>query len=146
MTTLMIDLANARFCAAKIPAQCFDASDVERAWLSTLNPDGAVGLHFGRVNDGRGYSLACRLREKYPMIELYAIGHVHEDMLYFLRRCGFRYAHLLDRTDSVVERQASDELMALLFPFSHEYQVSAGDEQFPNQKVDATRQVMDTAA
>jgi hypothetical protein len=67
-------------------------------------------------------------------------------MLYFLRRCGFRYAHLLDRTDSVVERQASDELMELLFPFSHEYQVSAGDEQFPKQKVDATRQVMDTAA
>ena len=146
MTTLMIDLANARLCAAKTPEQCFDASDVERPWLSTLNPDEAVGLHFGRVNDGRGYSLACRLREKYPRIELYAIGHIHEDMLYFLRRCGFRYAHLLDRTDSVIERQASDELRDLLFPFSHEYQVSAGDERLPKEKVDATRQVMGIAA
>ncbi|MFZ9379665.1 MAG: hypothetical protein ACO25E_12760, partial [Burkholderiaceae bacterium] len=61
-------------------------------------------------------------------------------------RCGFRYAHLLDRTDSVIERQASDELRDLLFPFSHEYQVSAGDEQFPKEKVDDTRQVMGIAA
>ncbi|NCW86910.1 MAG: hypothetical protein EBV69_12815, partial [Oxalobacteraceae bacterium] len=63
MTDLMIDLANACLCAAKIPELRFDASDVERPWLSNINPDDAVALHFGRINDGRGYSLACRLRE-----------------------------------------------------------------------------------
>jgi len=146
MTDLMIDLANACLCAAKIPELRFDASDVERPWLSNINPDDAVALHFGRINDGRGYSLACRLREQHPRLELHAIGHIHEDMIYFLRRCGFRYAHLLDRTNSVVERQAGDELKELLFPFSYEYQLSAGDEQFKKQKVDTTKHLKDISA
>lgn len=49
-----------------------------------------IAIRFGAMNDGRGLSLAVLLRKRYGFrMELRAIGTVHEDLLPYMRRCGF---------------------------------------------------------
>ena len=69
-------------------------------WLETdadpaaLAPDlhrlDAIAVRFAGFADGRGYTLARLLRERYAYRgELRAIGDVLRDQLYYLSRCGF---------------------------------------------------------
>jgi uncharacterized protein (DUF934 family) len=60
----------------------------------TLAPDLAqlalVAVDFPSFTDGRGYSIARLLRERYGYRgELRAIGDVLRDQLFYLHRCGF---------------------------------------------------------
>jgi len=49
-----------------------------------------IAVDFPKFGDGRGYSTARLLREKYGYTaELRAIGDILRDQLYFLRQCGF---------------------------------------------------------
>jgi uncharacterized protein (DUF934 family) len=49
-----------------------------------------IAIDFPKFVDGRGYSSARLLREKYRFGgELRAIGDVLHDQLYYLRQCGF---------------------------------------------------------
>ena len=49
-----------------------------------------IAVRFASFTDGRGYSLARLLRERYGYRgELRAIGDVLRDQLYYLSRCGF---------------------------------------------------------
>ena len=49
-----------------------------------------IAIDFPKFTDGRGYSGARLLREKYRFRgELRAIGDVLRDQLYYLRQCGF---------------------------------------------------------
>ncbi|WP_179401589.1 DUF934 domain-containing protein [Burkholderia guangdongensis] len=49
-----------------------------------------VGVEFPRFADGRGYSIARLLRERYGWTgELRAIGDVLRDQLFYMARCGF---------------------------------------------------------
>jgi uncharacterized protein (DUF934 family) len=49
-----------------------------------------IAIRFGAMNDGRGLSLAVLLRGRYGYRnELRAFGVVHEDLLHYMRRCGF---------------------------------------------------------
>jgi len=49
-----------------------------------------IAIDFPKFVDGRGYSSARLLREKYHFTgELRAIGDVLRDQLYYLRQCGF---------------------------------------------------------
>jgi uncharacterized protein (DUF934 family) len=49
-----------------------------------------IAIDFPKFVDGRGYSSARLLREKYHFGgELRAIGDVLRDQLYYLRQCGF---------------------------------------------------------
>ena len=49
-----------------------------------------VAIDFPKFVDGRGYSIARLLRDKYRFGgELRAIGDVLRDQLYYLRQCGF---------------------------------------------------------
>jgi uncharacterized protein (DUF934 family) len=49
-----------------------------------------IAVDFPKFGDGRGYSTARLLREKYGYTaELRAIGDVLRDQLYYLRQCGF---------------------------------------------------------
>ena len=69
-------------------------------WLETdadpaaIAPDlgrfGVIAVRFISFADGRGYSLARLLRERYGYKgELRAIGDVLRDQLFYLSRCGF---------------------------------------------------------
>ncbi|HXX86561.1 MAG TPA: DUF934 domain-containing protein [Casimicrobiaceae bacterium] len=49
-----------------------------------------IAVDFPQFTDGRGYSTARLLREKYAFVgELRAIGDILRDQLYYLQACGF---------------------------------------------------------
>ncbi len=49
-----------------------------------------VGVHFPKFVDGRGYSTARLLRERYSYCgEIRALGDVLHDQLFLMARCGF---------------------------------------------------------
>ncbi len=53
-------------------------------------PIGAIAVHFPKFSDGRGYSIARLLRERYGYKgELRATGEVARDHLYAMAQCGF---------------------------------------------------------
>ena len=89
---------------------------------ATIAPDLAridlVAVRFASFADGRVYSLARLLRERYGYRgELRAIGDVLRDQLYYLARCGFDAFAL--RAD-----QNAGQALAAFEDFSEDYQVS----------------------
>ena len=97
-------------------------------WLETdadpavLAPDLArlkiIAIRFASFTDGRGYTLARLLRERYGYRgELRAIGDVLRDQLYYLSRCGFDAFALRADQDAV-------KALAAFNDFSENYQVS----------------------
>jgi uncharacterized protein (DUF934 family) len=59
-----------------------------------------IAVHFPKFSDGRGFSTARLLRERYGFTgELRAVGDVLRDQLLFLERCGFDAFALRDDQD-----------------------------------------------
>lgn len=103
-------------------------------WLdSDQHPEGiaddvnrfdVIAINFPAFKDGRGYSYARLLRERYGYTgELRAVGDVLRDQLFYLRRCGFNAFAV--RAD----RDIHDALGALS-DFSDTYQ-GAVDQPLP---------------
>ncbi len=83
-----------------------------------------IAVHFAAFADGRGYSLARLLRQRYGYTgELRAVGDVLRDQLFYLARCGF------DAFAVRADRDLADALNGL-DDFSEVYQ-SAVDQQQP---------------
>ncbi|MDQ5959482.1 MAG: hypothetical protein QG592_561 [Pseudomonadota bacterium] len=62
-----------------------------------------IGINFPKFVDGRGYSTARLLRERYAYQgEIRAIGDVLQDQLFLMARCGFDAFAL--RADKSVEK------------------------------------------
>jgi uncharacterized protein (DUF934 family) len=79
---------------------------------------GLVAVIFSAFGDGRGYSIARLLRERYGWRgELRAIGEVVRDHLYFMAGCGFD-AFMLR------EDQDPEEALTAFGDFSDAYQAS----------------------
>jgi uncharacterized protein (DUF934 family) len=77
-----------------------------------------IAINFPNFADGRGYSYARLLRDKYGYTgELRAIGDVLKDQLFFLKRCGF------DAYAIRVDRDVADAISSLK-DFSDSYQVA----------------------
>jgi uncharacterized protein (DUF934 family) len=77
-----------------------------------------IAVNFPQFTDGRGYSIARLLRERYSWRgELRAIGDVLRDQLFYLARCGF---------DAFMLREGQDAQAALAAfnDFSEGYQAS----------------------
>lgn len=69
-------------------------------WLATLP---LVEVTFSTTGDGRGYTQARLLRERYGYTgELRAVGKIRVDQMFFLARCGFDAFELLDDEDPEV--------------------------------------------
>lgn len=99
-------------------------------WLdSHEQPDAIEGLemlshiavNFPKFADGRGYTIARRLRQRlgYPG-ELRAIGDVLRDQLFYMQRCGFDAFALLAGKNAEESLSAFDD-------FSISYQGAADD-------------------
>ncbi len=79
---------------------------------------GLIAVHFPKFTDGRGYSIARTLRDRFAYRgELRATGDVLRDQLFNLARVGFDTFDL--RTDQDV-----DASLAAFRDFSEAYQVS----------------------
>lgn len=77
-----------------------------------------IAVRFASFADGRGYTLARLLRERYGYRgELRAIGDVLRDQLYYLSRCGFDAFAL--RAD-----QDPEQALSAFDDFSEAYQTS----------------------
>ena len=77
-----------------------------------------VAVNFPTFGDGRGYSIARLLRERYGYKrELRAIGEVVRDHLFFMASCGFDAFLLRDDQDP-------EEALTAFSDFSDAYQAS----------------------
>jgi uncharacterized protein (DUF934 family) len=86
------------------------AGDVQRFPL--------IAVNFPKFGDGRGYSIARLLRERYAFKgELRAIGDVLHDHLFFMAQCGFDAFALR-------EDQDAQEALSVFDTFSDGYQTS----------------------
>jgi len=93
--------------------------------VETLVPDLAhlalIQIDFPKFNDGRGYSTARLLRQRYRYPgELRAVGRVLRDQLLYLHRCGFDAFEIA--RDDVVETW-----MRAMSEFAAWYQRAADD-------------------
>lgn len=78
-----------------------------------------VAVRFPHFTDGRGYSSARLLRERFGWAgELRAVGDVQLDQLFYLRRCGFDSFRLRDGEEAA-------PALAALGDFSATYQAAA---------------------
>lgn len=75
-----------------------------------------IAIHFIKFTDGRGYSLARLLRERYRYSnELRAVGDVLQDQVFYLKRSGFNAFAI--RADKNI-----DAALKSLNDFSESYQ------------------------
>jgi uncharacterized protein (DUF934 family) len=87
------------------------AEDVERLPV--------IAVDFPGFTDGRGYSHARLLRERYRYAgELRAIGDVGRDQLYYLTQCGFDAFQIPDTRNA-------DDALAAFRDFTDGYQATA---------------------
>ena len=95
-----------------------EPADDPAAFAFRLDTVARVEVNFPSLADGRGYSIARLLRERYGYGgELRAVGDVQRDQLFYLSRCGF---------DAFLLREGEDAegALAALAGFSEAYQSS----------------------
>lgn len=101
-----------------------DSDDFPESIADDLPSLPLVAINFPQFADGRGYSIARLLRERYGYTgELRAIGDVLRDQIFYLHRCGFNAFEV--RSDKSIE----DALTAFR-DFSDAYQTAA-DQKLP---------------
>ncbi|MFL1465621.1 DUF934 domain-containing protein [Marinobacter sp. DUT-3] len=102
----------------------FDSHDEPELLEGQVNELKLIAVNFPKFADGRGYSIARLLRERFGyQFELRAIGDVLLDQLQFMKRCGFDSYALRE------DKDASKAARALNF-FSQGYQ-AATDTDVP---------------
>jgi len=102
----------------------FDSHDEPEILADHVNELPLIAVNFPKFSDGRGYSIARLLRERFGYKnELRAIGDVLLDQLQFMKRCGFDTYEL--RPDKDIRKAAQ----SLNF-FSQGYQ-AATDTDLP---------------
>lgn len=95
-----------------------DANEAPEAIADDLQRFAVIAVNFPKFGDGRGYSIARLLRERYGYKgELRAIGDVLHDFLYFMKQCGFDAFALRDDQDV-------NEALTAFDTFSDGYQTS----------------------
>lgn len=79
----------------------FDSEDLPTAEIAgALQKLPLIAINFPVFTDGRGFSIARLLRERFNYQgELRAIGYVLRDQLCFMKRCGFNSFDLSENTD-----------------------------------------------
>src|SRR5688572_319622 len=95
-----------------------EPTDDPAAVAARLAGAARVEVNFPKFGDGRGYSIARLLRERYGYRgELRAVGQITRDLLFFMESCGF---------DAFELRAGEDphEALASLEDFSESYQAS----------------------
>ena len=100
------------------PGVVLGMADDPAAIAADLENLSTVVIEFPQFTDGRGYSTARLLRERYGYKgEIRAVGEVLRDNLYYLSRCGFDSFALGDKENL-------EEAIHSLSTFSDGYQAS----------------------
>ena len=105
------------------PGVLLGTADDPAAIAADLEKLSTVVIEFPQFTDGRGYSTARLLRERYGFKgEIRAAGEVLRDNLFYLSRCGFDSFVLSDQTKI-------EEALTALSDFSDGYQASVDRPQ-----------------
>ena len=100
-----------------------DSDQGPEALADDIDRLAVIGVNFPKFTDGRSYSSARLLRERYAYRgEIRALGDVQQDQLFFMRRCGID-AYAL-RADKDLEKA-----LAGLAVFSNTYQAEVDQPQ-----------------
>jgi uncharacterized protein (DUF934 family) len=100
-----------------------DSHEDPEALADDLDRLSLVAVNFPKFTDGRGYSIARLLRERYHYQgEIRAIGDVLQDQLFYMQRCGID-AYAL-RADKDIEKA-----LAGLSVFSETYQAAVDQSE-----------------
>lgn len=96
-----------------------EPTDDPAAVADRLASAARVEVSFPKFGDGRGFSTARLLRERYGYKgELRAVGHVVRDHLYYMEQCGFDAFLLQEGEDPAEALTAFDD-------YSEAYQATA---------------------
>jgi len=96
-----------------------------------------IAIDFPQFTDGRGYSLARLLRDRYRYVgELRAIGDVGRDQLYYLAQCGFDAFLIPDGRDA-------EAALASFNDFSDGYQATAARTPWFRRRQEAAAHPVD---
>ena len=100
-----------------------DSHEGPEALAADIARFAVIGVNFPKFTDGRSYSSARLLRERYHYAgEIRALGDVLQDQIFYMRRCGIN-AYAL-RADKDI-----DKALAGLRVFSETYQAAADQPQ-----------------
>jgi uncharacterized protein (DUF934 family) len=96
--------------------------------LSTISKDLSkvpiIAINFPSFMDGRGFSIARLLRERYGYKgEIRAVGYVIRDQLCYLKRCGFNAFSF--NPENILGAFDLAAISASLNDFTNSYQISA---------------------
>ena len=95
-----------------------DSHQEPAAIAEDLKLFGVVAVNFPKFGDGRGYSIARLLRERYGWRgELRAVGDIFRDQIFFLSSCGFNAFALREGEDLL-------DALAAFRDFSDTYQAT----------------------
>ena len=101
-----------------------DSDEGPEALAPHLDQLQLIAINFPKFTDGRGYSYARILRERYGYKgELMAIGDVLHDQLFYMKRCGFNAFAIREDKDAEIA-------MSGLNDFTNYYQ-AATDQTKP---------------
>ena len=96
-----------------------DSHEEIEEFASAIAAVPVVAINFPKFVDGRGFSLARLLRERYGYIgEIRAIGQFIRDQLFMMQRCGFNAFQFDSEIDLVAASKSLND-------FSDAYQVAA---------------------
>ena len=102
------------------------ADDIDRLDL--------IAIPFDHFKDGRGYSTARLLRERYGFTgELRAVGNVLRDQLAFLERCGFDSFEYAGGQDAAKAIGAFDEIGPVYQTAADRRQSAAAQRNHPSK-------------
>ncbi len=94
-----------------------------------------IALEFPKFNDGRAYSYARLLRERYGYKgELRAVGNVLRDQYLFMHRCGFDAFEVADESAAVVWEEALREISVWYQPTADKREPAATLRRKPSPR------------
>ena len=101
------------------PDLVLEPTDDPAIVAGALGIAGVIAIHFPTFGDGRGYSIARLLRERYGYKgELRAVGEVARDHLHAMAQCGFDAFQLR-------EGENPQEALKAFGDFTEQYQATA---------------------
>ena len=104
-------------CAQAVGLWLEPADDIDTV-ASDFEKFEVIAIHFPRFSDGRGYSNARLIRERYAFTgEIRAVGDVLHDQLYFMKRVGFDAFALLGHKN--VELALNGAFKTFSTPYQH---------------------------
>jgi len=93
------------------------SSEAPDAIADDLGRFGLVCLEFPKFQDGRAYSYARKLRQRYGFKgELRAVGNVLRDQFLFMHRCGFDAFEVVDAGAAEAWKRALSEISVVYQP------------------------------